>query len=95
MPQEPLSTRFSHRLVEAVDRYEKFFHDCPSSNQPQAFGAHQSACRTALSHIELLLKLIRRVDENDGMAAPPAGSQAQDLIARAEAAVGHTPMDSP
>ncbi len=95
MPQEPLSSRFSRRLVEAVDRYEKFFHDAPSSNRSQDFGAYQSACRAALSHIELLLKLIRRVDENDGMSAPPAGGPAQDLIARAEAAVGHAPTDSP
>lgn len=95
MPQEHLRSRFSQYLASALGRYESFLNGKAPPDDPKDFAVHQSACRAALSHIDLLFKLVRRAETEDGGAPRQDGVPARDLIARAEAAVQRISTASP
>ncbi len=62
---------FPSALKKALDSYEEFMDKDISSKTPKEFGEHHSAGKIAISHIELLLKLGKRVeipDDKEGRA---------------------------
>ncbi len=53
------------------------------------FATHQAACRAALAHIDLLLKLARWTETGDGDTPSPHGAtDIEGLIAKARDALG-------
>jgi hypothetical protein len=82
-----LSAFLPDALLNALASYERFARQ-PIPDEAREFTAHHSACKVAISHIELLIKLsertIEHADENDQKdhkkALIDAISRAQDEI---------------
>lgn len=51
-------------IAKAITSY-KWFSESEIENEAKKFKDHHDACKVAIAHIELLLKLARSVDEND------------------------------
>ena len=51
-------------IAKALTSYHKFM-DAPHESEAKAFSAHHGACKAAIAHIELLLKLARWADLPD------------------------------
>ena len=81
-------------LDRAIDNYRAFAMQMPDDDA-KLFQMHQAACKAALSHVDLLVRLARdvvTVPDGDGTPRAPAaarGADTADLIARAEAAFRH------
>ncbi len=90
-----LDGRLPGLIENAVQRYRNFIHLDPP-DEPKNFSAYNSACRTALGHIDLLLKLAIR--SNSGAPASPTHDLPHDdverLIANAEAALEKAAADT-
>lgn len=79
-------------LGKALESYELFAtHDVPEL-EAKSFSAHHTACKVAIAHIELLVRLARQVDlEDEARAAEArrvaleAGTLAEIAAAAAEA----------
>ena len=54
-------------ITRALESYHDFFDNHRPENDPKKFAAHHSACKIAIAHVELLLKLGRwaQVDESE------------------------------
>lgn len=52
----------------ALNSYQKFSHEIHGENE-KSFKDHHTACKVAISHIDLLLKLARWADLPDGVTA--------------------------
>jgi hypothetical protein len=53
-----------HAIERAIASYHQFY-DQPTPDEAKEFSAHHSACKAAIAHIELLLKLARWADLPD------------------------------
>lgn len=75
-------------LDKAMESYARFAaHDAPVG-EAKEFSAHHNACKVAIAHIELLIKLARWVDLEDEAKAAEFRKLALDeeiLLAMAEA----------
>ncbi len=79
-------------LIEiAIQRYRNFIHLDPPG-EPKNFAAYNSACRAALGHIDLLLKLAIR--SSSGVPASPPHDDVERLIASAEATLEKAANDT-
>lgn len=74
-------------IERAIASYHAFAKDEPQSTDPKEFAAHHAACKAALAHLDLLLK-IARITETP---APGTGDTPDDrlaTLAEARVAVG-------
>ena len=75
------------KLLTALNDYDVF----TSENTPtdvKSFGAYHTACKSALSHIFLLMKLLQAVDTSEQDVNP-----AQNWLLKAEQAVSQMEED--
>ncbi|TQF77715.1 hypothetical protein FK498_11455 [Elioraea sp. Yellowstone] len=82
-----IATQIDQAIERAIASYHAFARDEPHSTDPKEFAAHHAACKAALAHLDLLLK-IARITETP---APGAGETPDDrlaLIAEARSAIG-------
>jgi len=56
---------------------------------PKAIAAHQGACKAALGHMEMLLKLARLAGPDSTGEFPREPADAAELLREARAALGH------
>lgn len=82
-PQDGARAKIAKYLPDAIERaiqsYREFYAQ-ETATDAKAFSAHHSACKAAIAHIELLLKLaawahLPSGDDDDGLA---------DMIAQAQ-----------
>ncbi|MCB9963725.1 MAG: hypothetical protein H6855_01300 [Rhodospirillales bacterium] len=61
--QKIVQTALSAALEQAICSYELFVSEhTPDPQNPKEFEEHHKACKSALTHIELLTKLIKAAD---------------------------------
>lgn len=72
-------------IARALTSYRLFMERDFSGEQAKAFSEHHSACKVAVAHIELLLKLARWADLPDAAGAVDANSNAMLAAMMAEA----------
>ena len=73
------------RIAQAVKSYDGFVEEVPPADV-KGFAAHHAACRAALAHVEMLVKLARWAEGKETMT----DSEAEDfdrLLAEARSAV--------
>ncbi len=83
--EENSRAKIAHCLPDAIDcalqSYRRFYgQESSEGASAKDFSAHHSACKTAIAHIELLLKLaawaqLPRKDEDAGLALLMADAQ--------------------
>lgn len=76
-------------IHDAVTSYEGFL-DSPLPEDAKGFAAYHSACKAALTHVEVLAKLVRwceNTDEDVSTEVRPEGDEIADLLAGARAAL--------
>ncbi len=78
-----LSAFLPDALLNALASYERFARQT-IPDEAREFTAHHSACKVAISHIELLIKLSERVIENTQDDAEKDHKNLLDAISRAE-----------
>jgi hypothetical protein len=86
-----LKARLPGRISDAVARYGDFAALIPNDGAKE-FAAHHAACKAALSHIDLLVKLLRWAADEPGKDEAETLGEA-DLLARARAALGDDDAD--
>jgi len=82
---EETRTRIAHYLPDAIDHAIQSYRSFYSTNSTEGakdFGAHHTACKAAIAHIELLLKLaswaqLPRDSGDAGLSALMADAQAE------------------
>ena len=63
-----IAATLPHAIERAIASYHQFY-DQPTPSEAKDFSSHHTACKAAIAHIELLLKLARWADlpdENKG-----------------------------
>ena len=75
------------KLLNALNDYDVFTSE-QAPDDVKSFGAYHSACKSALSHILLLMKLLQAVD-----GAQEATNPAQDWLTKAQKAVSQMEED--
>ena len=73
--REQISGFLPDAIAKAITSYHHFADQKIKGDSVKEFAAHHSACKVAIAHIELLLKLARWVDLPDA-AAGSHGDQA-------------------
>lgn len=84
-----LAARLPARAAAAVAEYEAFAQQ-PPPDDAKGFAAHHAACKAALAHVEVLVKLLRWAAPADTATRAAAEQEADDLarlIAEARAAM--------
>lgn len=77
-------------LGTAIKSYDNFLSKKQGETKPEDFKAHHDACKVALAHIELLVRLAKWVETaEDGAGAPDAAlaaliAQAREDVAESE-----------
>ena len=92
-----LDGRLPGMIEKAIQRYRNFISFDPPG-EPKNFAAYNSACRAALGHIDLLLKLAIRSNSGASVPPPPHDLPHDDverLIANAEAALEKAAVNHP
>lgn len=82
-----VAAQVDQAIERAIASYHAFAKDEPHSTDPKEFAAHHAACKAALAHLDLLLK-IARITETP---APGTGGTQDDrlqLVAEARVAIG-------
>jgi hypothetical protein len=77
MSSEHVATRLKQLAEQVAESYCAFAVG-PAPDDPKAFAAHHTACKAALAHLELLLKLSRAI-------APDSAADQQPLLLIADA----------
>jgi hypothetical protein len=73
-----VATQVDQAIERAIASYHAFAKDEPRSTDPKEFAAHHAACKAALAHLDLLLK-IARITETP---APGIGDTPDDRLAK-------------
>jgi hypothetical protein len=82
-----VAAQVDQAIERAIASYQAFAKEQPHGTDAKEFAAHHAACKAALAHLDLLLK-IARITETP---APGAGDPHDDrlaLVAQAREAVG-------
>jgi adenosylmethionine-8-amino-7-oxononanoate aminotransferase len=80
-----ISAQLETAASRVIESYHSFMNDEPEAGDARAFAAHHAACKAALAHLDLLLKLARLA----GVEADAAGDEEQmSLLAKARAELG-------
>lgn len=86
-----VASQVDQAIERAIASYHTFAKDEPQSTDPKEFAAHHAACKAALAHLDLLLKIARITE------TPAPDSDAPDerlaLVAEAREAVGAAEQD--
>lgn len=87
-----VAAQVDQAIERAIASYHAFAKDEPQSTDPKEFAAHHAACKAALAHLDLLLK-IARITETPAPGTGDAPDDRLPLVAEARAAVGAVPDD--
>lgn len=80
-----ISAQLETAATRVIESYQSFMNDEPDAGDARAFAAHHAACKAALAHLDLLLKLARLA----GVETDATGDDEQAaLLARARAELG-------
>lgn len=82
-----VAAQVDQAIERAIASYHAFAKDEPQSTDPKEFAAHHAACKAALAHLDLLLKIARITDT----PAPETTDGSDDrlvLLTKAREAVG-------
>lgn len=82
-----IATQVDQAIERAIASYHAFAKDEPQSTDPKEFAAHHAACKAALAHLDLLLK-IARITETPTPGSGDAPDERLGLLATAREAVG-------
>lgn len=82
-----IATQVDQAIERAIASYHAFARDEPQSTDPKEFAAHHAACKAALAHLDLLLK-IARITETPAPGAGDAPDDRLAMVAEARTAVG-------
>ncbi len=77
-------------LIESATRSYEAFSNADVPEDAKGFGAHHAACKAALSHVELLTKLgrwVQQEDEGGGVSTLSEDDEVAALLAGARAAL--------
>ncbi|WP_439579033.1 hypothetical protein [Elioraea sp.] len=85
-----VATQVDQAIERAIASYHAFAKDEPTSTDPKEFAAHHAACKAALAHLDLLLK-IARITETPAPGTTDAPDERFGLVALAREAVGGPP----
>ena len=85
--QNQISAFLPDALAAALTSYEVFARK-EIDMEPKSFTAHHTACKVAIAHIELLLKLARRMMDQSG-TGDDTQLRLRDMIARAQNELDH------
>lgn len=81
-----VSAEIDRAIERVVSAYQAFAASAPMVTDAKEFAAHHAACKAALAHLDLLLKIARITE------VPTTEGQADDerlaLVAEARAALG-------
>ena len=86
-----LTKMLPQRISHAAERYGDFSALVPGDTAKD-FAAHHAACKAALSHIDLLVKLLRWA-AGEGKDDEGGDLGEDGLLAKARAALGHEDAD--
>lgn len=81
-----ISTQLESAATRVIESYRTFVNDEPEAGDARAFAAHHAACKAALAHLDLLMRLAKAAGV-DADAAERDEEQAR-LVAEAREAVG-------
>jgi hypothetical protein len=81
-----LKAALPHRIAAAAEGYDQFTADPPGLDA-KSFAAHHAACKSALAHIELLIKLARWASGELAQTQPEGDEELESLLAEARAAL--------
>ncbi|MCC7282187.1 MAG: hypothetical protein IT556_07365 [Acetobacteraceae bacterium] len=70
MPRHRLAQRLMHLAEQVAESYCVFAVGMVP-DEPKAFAAHHTACKAALAHLDLLLKLTRAIAPESGIELQP------------------------
>lgn len=91
-----LRARLSHDLPRhigtALAAYDGFAAG-EAGEDAKAFAAHHTACKAALAHVDMLIKLLRWAEGEGGGAEETGETDVTVLLARARAALGQDGED--
>lgn len=79
--RETLAARLPGRAAAAVADYEGFASQ-PAPDDAKGFAAHHAACKAALAHVEVLVKLLRWAAPDTARAGDGAADAEADDLAR-------------
>jgi hypothetical protein len=80
-----ISAQLETAACRVIESYHSFMNEEPEPGDARAFAAHHSACKAALAHLDLLLKLARMAGVETDAAAD---DEQMSLLARARAELG-------
>jgi hypothetical protein len=80
-----ISSQLETAASRVIDSYRTFMDAEPDAGDARAFAAHHAACKAALAHLDLLMK-VARIAGVDGDAAEGDEEQAR-LLAQARVAL--------
>lgn len=87
-----VASQVDQAIERAIASYHAFAKGEPLSTDPKEFAAHHAACKAALAHLDLLLK-IARITETPAPDAADAPDERLALVAEAREAVGAAGQD--
>ncbi len=80
-----ISAQLETAASRVIESYQSFMNDEPEAGDARAFAAHHAACKAALAHLDLLLKLARLA----GVETDAGTDEEQaSLLAKARAELG-------
>jgi hypothetical protein len=85
-----VAAQVDQAIERAIASYHTFAKDEPQSTDPKEFAAHHAACKAALAHLDLLLK-IARITETPAPGDGDAPDARLAWVAQAREAVGAVP----
>ena len=91
-PRQP-SVNLAEALPSVAESYKRFVADPVDEADPKAFAAHHTAAKTALSHLEQLMKLAN--EEADAAGADPAALALGEARQEMDHEEQETPADDP
>jgi pyrroloquinoline quinone (PQQ) biosynthesis protein C len=87
-----ISAQLEAAATRVIESYRTFMNDEPEAGDARAFAAHHAACKAALAHLDLLMRLARLVGVEP--EAVEASEEEARLIAEArEALAGEEDSD--
>lgn len=87
-----IAAQVDQAIERAIASYHAFARTEPMSADPKEFAAHHAACKAALAHLDLLLK-IARITETPAPGATDAADDRLAMLSKARAAVGGADED--
>jgi hypothetical protein len=87
-----ISAQLETAATRVIESYQTFMNDEPDAGDARAFAAHHAACKAALAHLDLLMRLAKAAGV-DTDAAEGGEEQARLLAEAREALEGDEDSD--